>query len=307
MNVVKAACRIEDEIARRGTRLRGRGPERSGACLLCGGTDRFSINIRKQIWNCRGCAVGGDVVDLVQHFDGCDFKKALRTLGIEDWPPIAARPAPPPAPGRSPQDNSERALALWSRALPIAGTVAETYLRSRGLHYADPGGEALRFHPDCPFGGERYPCMLALFRRIVGNEPVAVHRTALTPDGRKIDRMTLGPISGGAIKLTADEDVLEGLHIAEGVETALAGLVLDFRPMWALGSAGGIAKFPLLGGVESLTVLVDHDKPDARGRQAGHEAAKECGRRWKEAGRDVFYIVPDVLGHDMADVIRCEP
>jgi hypothetical protein len=183
--------------------------------------------------------------------------------------------------------------------------LAETYLRSRGLEYADPAGEVLRFHSHCPFGGVTHPCMVALFRAIGdGNKPVAIHRTALTPEGRKIDRMTLGPIGGAAIKLSPDEDVTMGLHIGEGIETTLAAMMLGFRPAWALGAAGGIAKFPVLSGIEALTILVDHDRPDARGRQAGHEVSRECGNRWKEAGQEIFYVMPDVLGHDMADVVR---
>jgi hypothetical protein len=46
------AVRIEDEIARRGIKLRGR-VDRCGPCPMCGGTDRFAINTRKQVFNCR--------------------------------------------------------------------------------------------------------------------------------------------------------------------------------------------------------------------------------------------------------------
>jgi hypothetical protein len=57
------SVRIEDEIARRGITLKPEGAERIGPCPVCGGRNRFSINIRKQVFNCRG-AVGGDVIDL---------------------------------------------------------------------------------------------------------------------------------------------------------------------------------------------------------------------------------------------------
>jgi hypothetical protein len=42
------AVRIEDEAARREIKLRD-GNERSGPCPACGGTDRFSINVKKQL------------------------------------------------------------------------------------------------------------------------------------------------------------------------------------------------------------------------------------------------------------------
>jgi hypothetical protein len=193
--------------------------------------------------------------------------------------------------------------------VPIAGTLGETYLRSRGLQYDDPDGQVLRFHPHCSFGGKMHPCLVGLFRTINGNRPVAIHRTALTPKSQKIDaevaKMTLGPIGGAAIKLSANEDVTMGLHIGEGIETTLAGMMppRNFRPAWALGSAGGIAKFPVLAGIEALTILVDHDQPDARGRQAGHAAARECAERWMAAGRDVHSVVPRRVGTDMADLV----
>ena len=56
-----------------------------------------------------------------------------------------------------------------------------------------------------------------------------------------------------AIKLDADENVEQGLHIGEGIETCLAGRQLDFKPCWALGSAGAIRGFPVLSGIEALT------------------------------------------------------
>jgi hypothetical protein len=52
------AVRIEDETERRGIKLVGR-IDRCGPCPLCGGHDRFSINIRKQVFLCRGCGARG--------------------------------------------------------------------------------------------------------------------------------------------------------------------------------------------------------------------------------------------------------
>jgi hypothetical protein len=303
--MTNVAARIEDEIARRNIRLRGGGPERCGPCPVCGGTDRFSINIKKNVWNCRGCAKGGDVISLVQHIDGVDFKTALGTLGVDDRPAV---PPMRPAPQRRSfvqDDNASRAGELWRAAVPIAGTLAEVYLHSRGLEFTDPHGEVLRFHARCPFGpGVAHPCLLALFRAIIGDGPIAIHRTALGPDGHKIDRMTLGPVGGAAIKFAVHDDVEHGLVIAEGVETTLAGIALGFRPAWALGSAGAIRSFPVLGGVDCLTILVDHDEPDRNGRQAGHQAARECADRWIAACREVRCVVPRRLGADMADLLE---
>jgi putative DNA primase/helicase len=196
--------------------------------------------------------------------------------------------------------TSEFPLQLFHEAVSAKETIVETrYLQSRRLSLPDRHEEVLKFHPSCPFGkGTRHPCMIALYRDIRTNEPKAIHRTALTPDGKKIGRMALGPKSGCAIKLTPDEDVTEGLAIGEGAETALAGMALGFRPAWALGDAGAVAKFPVLSGIECLTILVDNDASGT-----GQASAIECSRRWTDMGREVFRVVPTAIGTDIADVV----
>src|SRR5258708_5777702 len=122
------AFRIEDEIARRGIKLNGRGPERCGPCPKCGGTDRFAINTSKQVWNCRGCQRGGDVISLIQHVDGCTFDAAVATLSRQDptgWG--NGENAAPDPPNRvlkshrrsscnSDGEHAREALAIWSAA-----------------------------------------------------------------------------------------------------------------------------------------------------------------------------------------------
>jgi putative DNA primase/helicase len=75
------AAKIEDEIARRGILLKRVGAEYIGPCPVCGGDDRYSFNVKEQLWNCRGCKKGGDIIDLVKHLDGVDdFIAACTTL-----------------------------------------------------------------------------------------------------------------------------------------------------------------------------------------------------------------------------------
>jgi hypothetical protein len=127
---------------------------------------------------------------------------------------------------------------------------------------------------------------------------VAVHRTALTPQGGKIGRKMLGPVAGAAIKLDADADVTTGLHLGEGIETCLAARQLGFKPTWALGSAGAIAAFPLLSGIECLSLLAETDDGGANAR-----AIEQCGNRWADAGREVIVIDPRCAG-DVNDALR---
>jgi hypothetical protein len=193
----------------------------------------------------------------------------------------------------------QRALDLWREAVPIEGTPAEMYLRGvRALQIPEGvSGSALRFHPACMFGHSiKHPCLLALFRSIATNEPMAIARTALRTDATKIDRKSLGPVRGAAIKLSADIVITSNLVIGEGLETVLAGMQLGFAPAWVLGCAGAIAKFSVLGDVGVLTILVDHD-------DAGMRAAAECSARWTSAGHIVHRIVPRREGQDMADLV----
>jgi putative DNA primase/helicase len=86
------AVRIECELERRSIQLQGHGPERAGPCPVCGGTDRFSINTAKQVWNCRGCeAKGKGTIDLVKFLDGCNFLEAVETITGEPRPGAAPK------------------------------------------------------------------------------------------------------------------------------------------------------------------------------------------------------------------------
>jgi hypothetical protein len=293
---------IELETARRGIRLIGQGAERCGPCPVCGGSDRFSINTTKQLWNCRRCGKGGDVLDLVQHLDGVGFKDAVKTLAGDERKPVVPMRLPVTSTHDDPE-NSERALRLWNDASPIAGTIAEVYLHGRKLHDL-PGADVLRFRKYCPYDGARQDCLLALYRDIVTDEPKAISRTAIDADANKIGRMALGPVKGCAVKIDADENVEYGLTIGEGLETVLAARQLGFRPSWSVGSDSGIRNFPVLSGIDALTILVDHDEADRNGRRAGGEAAATCWRRWKDGGREVWAFTTNQPGTDIADMFE---
>jgi hypothetical protein len=81
------SVRIEDECERRGIKLDGQGRcERCGPCPKCGGDDRFAINTKKQVFNCRGCGAHGDTIALVQFLDDANFAHACEALTGERPP-----------------------------------------------------------------------------------------------------------------------------------------------------------------------------------------------------------------------------
>jgi putative DNA primase/helicase len=201
--------------------------------------------------------------------------------------------------------RTRRALELWNEADPFQGSPAEGYLRdARGIGdwlAQFPIGRSLRFHPHCPFERLRLPCMIALVREITTNAPVGIHRTALTdttPPGR-ISRLSLGPTSGGAVKFSPHDAVHSGLMIGEGVETVLsASRQFQFRPVWSVLGKNGIAKFPVLAGIECITIAVDND---ASGD--GQRAADECVKRQTQAGVGCITTKPNFV-KDFNDVAR---
>ena len=266
--------------------------------------------------------LGGDLIDLIKRVHGVTFREAVAYAEqfVGSVATLTTTSAPATC-GRSVEDDSRRnqcrAGNLWREAGPIGGTNAASYLKWR--HVLQPalaaGDGVLRFHPNCPFGdGTRHPCLLALMRDIHDGQPRAIQRIALpetlmptiqritfsqfTEAGGKIARMTLGPKVGTAIKLSPDEIVTQGLAVGEGLETVLAGMAKGFRPAWALGDASNIEKFPVISGLEALTILVDND-PSGRGQHA----ALECSRRWTRAGREVLRAIPNHAGYDFNDLL----
>jgi putative DNA primase/helicase len=142
----------------------------------------------------------------------------------------------------------------------------------------------------------RIGAMIALFRNLETDVPQAVSRTYLSREGRKLERKFLGPVGAAAIKLDADENVLGGLFVGEGIETCLTARQLGLRPAWALDSAGTVGAFPVLAGVACLTLLAEHDDASAR-------AVEACAARWDAAGREVF-ITRAIGGKDLNDVLK---
>jgi phage/plasmid primase-like uncharacterized protein len=310
-----------------GARLRkAGGGEFVGPCPLCGGRDRFSVNVRKAIWNCRGCGKGGDVIALVQHLSGCDFAEVIARLTGETWPTPQFAAAPPQRQRAQASPHRAAAVRIWHCAGSIFGTPAAAYLsnpRDRGGRNIDLAqipdiDEVLRFHATCPIGKTQRPCLIALIRDVQTNAPMGIMRTPLSADGRKapvrnangelIDRWGIGDKAGGAIKLWSDAAVTNSLVVGEGLETVAAAATrimhrgAPLQPAWALIDSGNLKHFPVLPEIGRLTVLVDND---ANG--AGQNAADACTNRWVEAGHSIEQLIPDQIDSDFNDVAEGSP
>ena len=245
----------------------------------------------------------------------CGWSRGIR-LGRREapWRPSSGRQERQPIPAQY-LTLSPWGLDLWDACRPIEpGTVAAAYLARR--YCVVPPGD-LRWHAnlDDRVSGYRGPALVALVTDVDTGEPVNLHRTWLAQDGagkaeiNKPRRLLKGHRSRGVIRLWPDTEVTIALAIGEGIETCLAAAHEGLTPVWATISASNLTAFPILPGIERLTVLCDHDKPNPKtGKRAGHEAALAVIERYTTAGfdpdRDLAVILPQSEGEDANDLVR---
>ena len=90
------------------------------------------------------------------------------------------------------------------------------------------------------------------------------------------------------------------LCVCEGLETGLALQQAGHKPVWALGSAGAIARFPVVFGVGEIEIRADHDENGTSQR-----AAAECAKRWNATTHQrARIVIPKAVGTDFADIYR---
>ncbi|MFD0982817.1 DUF7146 domain-containing protein [Tropicimonas aquimaris] len=272
-------------------------------CPACNGTNKRnpSLSIKQ----------GANGSLLLWCFKGCvfsDILSSLKGLGVVAGhgtysPPSAADIIRQKAEIEAEAvKRSAQAEFCWKETVPIGGTLAEAYLRKRGITCALP--DTLRFHPTCWHAtGKRLPALVA---RIDCEIYFAVHRIylkSLTPDKSDVrpNKAMLGSVKGGAVRL------VEGtgpLVVAEGIETALSlscGILERCGSVWAALSASGMAGLRLPDRSHELVVASDGDA-------AGREAAYTLAERANALGWVVSTVDPgdgldfnDVLQREMAE------
>jgi hypothetical protein len=94
------------------------------------------------------------------------------------------------------------------------------------------------------------------------------------------------------------------LVVGEGIETVLAAATrMSFEgapltPAWSAVTASGMARLPVLDGVERLILLVDHDEIDV-----GRKATEQCRTAWSGRARSIVPLMPKQAGWDFNDVV----
>lgn len=189
---------------------------------------------------------------------------------------------------------------LWDGCKAIGGAARE-YLEARGCAIPPIDGD-LRCHDQLRHpSGHEGPAVVALVTSAATGLPLSLHRTWIRPDGKKADveppRLLLKNHrkQGGVIRLWPDEAVTRGLALAEGIETALS-VAHAHKPIWAAIDASNLAAFPVLAGIEHLTIFADADP-------AGRSAADSCADRWA-AHAQVTICDPDRDRTDFNDLVQ---
>lgn len=231
---------------------------------------------------------------------GCAFRDILAAAGVTEGGYQAPDPFKLAHDRAKEQAEAQKRAALalraWQEAQPIAGTIAEAYLRGRAITCPLP--DTLRFAPSCWHPtAQRFPALVAL---VGGGEGFAVHRTYLRGDGTgkaevNPQKAMLGAVAGGAVRLAEGAGPLV---VAEGIETALSlasGLLRGPAAIWAALSTSGLRGLHLPPEPGRLTIAADGDS-------AGKAAAYALGERATALGWKVS-LLPAPDGRDWNDVL----
>ena len=246
-------------------------------------------------WQDSATSEFGDLLDIIRARTGITrFPELLDEARAHLGRPMPVLPdTPVPKKPKPPGGTPAAAARLFAASKPVAGTLADTYLRTRGLTNGSAMSGSLRFHPKCwhrDEGQTRSIPRPALIAAVTDGAGVlqGVHRTWLAPDGKgkaevKTQRRAMGHLLGNAVRLTPQQNILV---VGEGIETMLSLVeAAPGLPVWAALSSGHLGAVLLPAGVQRLYIAIDRDP-------AGQRAAERLSARATEVGVSVQVLEP---------------
>ncbi|WP_416067706.1 toprim domain-containing protein [Rhizobium sp. ZK1] len=258
---------------------------------------------RRGRWTDAATAQYGDLLDLVRETCGLvDFQDVAQEARRFLREPNPASPEKGDTGTSQPIDRpaAERARRLFRMTQPLVHTLADSYLRQRGILRA-PLHPALRFHPSCYYRDlvsgrtSSYPALIAAVTDSAGMI-TGVHRTWLDPGGEgkaKVDdpRRALGGLLGNAVRFHFPAHASVPVMAAgEGLESILSlSHVIPGMPMVSALAANHLAAFRPPTGCLRLYIAADADA-------AGRRGVEGLSRRAQVLG-----ILPLVLTPELGD------
>lgn len=243
-------------------------------------------------WTDAATGEHGDLLDLIALNRGLDrlrdaFDEARTFLSL---PTDASGRRQDNLPG--PRGSPDSARRLYAMSKPIAGTLAQEYLRRRGI-VTVPAGDPLRFHPRCYYRPgvdsptETWPALIAAVTDL-GGRITGAHRTWLDRSGHgkaPIDspRRAMGHLLGHGVRFGVARDVMAA---GEGIETMLSlRCMLPALPMVAALSANHLAALLFPPTLRRLYVARDRDP-------AGDAALSSLRDRAEASGIELLGLSP---------------
>lgn len=236
-------------------------------------------------WTDAATGEHGDLLDVIRETGGlidfsdvADEARTFLSLPHPKSEQTSIRPTPVPL------GSTEAARRLFAMSQPISGTIAETYLRKRGIT-ALHGTGSLRFHPRCYYRPdehsptETWPAMIASVTDLDGHQTGA-HRTWLDPSGRDkapVDtpRRAMGDLLGNAVRFGWPSDVMAA---GEGIETILSlRCVLPNMATAAALSAAHLSATLFPDMLRRLYIVRDDDRAGDGARDTLIERANAVG------------------------------
>jgi DNA primase len=261
-------------------------------------TPSFTIFDAGRRFQCFGCGASGDVLDFVQLTQGVGLRDAAAMLAGGEMPAAEFVPIVPNVPDHDDADKLAQVRAIWNRTQEASGSLAEAYLRFRGVYPPFPSDIRFSRLPCDNLGP--LPCLVAAVRDMAG-EITGIQRIWLASDGLgKADvakpKRSLGRVKGGAIRLGEFEGA-GTVTVCEGPEDGLSLLEMLGAPVWVAAGATFLPHMQFPPEVRSVVIGADNDP-------AGDRAAQDAARAFVLRGLTVRIIRP-LDGHkDFNDELK---
>lgn len=247
---------------------------------------------------------------------GWDFPTTLEQVQLIVGGGIGSRPInPAPTPARPEEDSEQVAVqderikrrlkAWWSETVPLdhpSALPARRYFKNRELGELLLPISDIAFHPgleyycvDARRSLGKFPAIISIVRSADGTAST-VHRTYITPDGRKADvpsprklysSPSTNPVSGGAIKIDPANSPI--LHVGEGLESSLAAraIIGAMDPVWSAVNKELLASLAIPEHVQLVVVWADRDA-----NYGGQVKAIDLMDRVRATGRRAVVMIP---------------